>query len=334
VVSIETYLKTNTQSNDLIHIKTIGQLLENRDNILEAPQKLIIGDTSNILFKKDFAGLILKNSILGKPEVERTQGDKVYLRVPAGMNWHKLVEYTVKHNLWGIENLALIPGLVGSAPIQNIGAYGTELSDCAPVVCGINLATMKNQIFTPEECQFRYRESIFKQQLQDKLFIHSVIIRLHTTYQAKLEYKELNNTFKNSKPTQQEIMQTVCRIRQDRLPNPQEEPNLGSFFKNPILDKKTYLTLQKNNPPLNEIPSYEVTNNPQKIKLSAAALIDNCGLKGYQHPNKTAVSKKHALVLTNPQHKSGKDVLELAQYVQTKVQQKYSINLEPEVRIV
>ena len=333
MIAIDTYLKTPTKCQQIINIRSVDDLLQHKHIIAKSPKRLIIGDTSNILFKQNFSGLVLKNSILGKIEIKQ-RSNFTSVKIPAGINWHELVKFTVQNDLWGIENLALIPGLVGSAPIQNIGAYGVELADCNPIVYDIDLHTMKERVFSTQECQFSYRDSIFKQQMiLDSFFIHSLELQLSSNYQAKLEYNELQKAFTNKKPTQLEIMQEVCKMRQSKLPDPQQVPNLGSFFKNPIILKKSYEKLLSLHPTLIEIPAYQMTNE-SLLKLSAAALIEQSGLKGYKHPNGVEVSALHSLVLTNPKHKNGVEVMELAQFIQQSVKQKFGIDLETEVRII
>lgn len=332
MIAIDNYLKTPTTCQYLLTIKDVPSLKENRDKIEQYEKRVIVGDTSNLLFVDNFEGLVLKNRVMGEVLVKpNNQG--VRITVPAGMKWHDLVKYTVTQGWWGIENLALIPGLVGSAPIQNIGAYGVELSDCKPIVYGFHLNTMQQAVFTTEECQFAYRESIFKQSLLDDFFIYAVSLQLSTVYQAKLDYTGLSELSKGKKPTQTQIMSKVCDIRQHKLPDPNKIPNLGSFFKNPVMSKLFYNDLLAQYPQLTSVANYENTEKAS-IKLSAAALIEQSGLKGYQHVAGAGVSNQHALVLINPKHKTGRAILALSTYVQQQVKQHFAIDLQPEIRII
>jgi UDP-N-acetylmuramate dehydrogenase len=292
---------------------------------------LILGGGSNLLFtNRKFDGLIVHNQIKGI-EIEDEDDTHVILKVGGGENWHDLVLYTIINDFGGIENLSLIPGTVGAAPIQNIGAYGVELKDVFHKLEAINLSTGKVESFDKKACQFGYRDSIFKQQLKGKYFITHVYLKLtlydhqlQTTYGAIQEELDQNGQF----PSVDSISKAVIAIRQSKLPDPKKVGNAGSFFKNPVLPKIQYDALKKDHP---NIPCYPVSDT--MVKVPAGWLIDQAGWKGYQKGD-AGVHPKQALVLVNYGEAKGAEIWSLAQQVQKDIEAKYGILLEVEVNII
>ncbi|MDF7667607.1 UDP-N-acetylmuramate dehydrogenase [Orbaceae bacterium ESL0727] len=284
---------------------------------------MIIGEGSNTLFTTDFQGMIIVNRIKGIA-VNETSTDW-QLKVGAGEKWHDLVTYTVEGAMPGLENLALIPGCVGSAPIQNIGAYGVEFKKVANYVELYELATGK--ILTIDDGQYGYRDSIFKQKYADGYAVVAVGIRLAKKWQPVLTYGELKN-FDAQTVTAKMIFDKVCAIRRSKLPDPHVLGNAGSFFKNPIVDQSVVNTLLAHYPTM---PIYPQNN--QCAKLSSGWLIDQCGLKGYQIGG-AAVHQQHALVLVNQNRATSQDIVDLARYIRDSVVQKFAVNLSPEIRFI
>jgi UDP-N-acetylmuramate dehydrogenase len=292
---------------------------------------LILGGGSNLLLTQDFKGFVVKNEIKGINKVSESD-DTVTLRVGGGENWHGLVMHCVGRDLGGIENLSLIPGTVGAAPMQNIGAYGVEIKEVIHNVEAIELSTGKLRTFSNEECRFGYRESIFKQELRDKFFISSITLtltrknhRFNTSYGAIAEVLKEKNV---EKVSVRAISDAVIDIRKKKLPDPEFIGNAGSFFKNPSVAQEVYAAMKKNFPTL---PSYSGENN--LVKIPAAWLIEQCGWKGKTLEN-IGVHKHQALVLVNYGGGDGKKIWRLAQDIQVSVQEKFSITLQPEVNII
>ncbi|MEE2700391.1 MAG: UDP-N-acetylmuramate dehydrogenase [Bacteroidota bacterium] len=289
----------------------------------------VLGGGSNLLFTADYNGLILHNTISGICILEDNEND-VVVEVGAGENWHNFVMWSVSQELSGIENLALIPGTVGASPIQNIGAYGLEVKDTIHKVTAIEVETQKVKIFNNIDCRFDYRNSIFKEELKDKVIIIKVEFKLSkvplnkTTYGAISE--ELENIKKEASP--QNIAEAVINIRSRKLPNPKELGNSGSFFKNPIIETSQFEELKKEFP---EIVGYKVSDT--KTKVAAGWLIENAGLKGYRKAD-VGVHKNQALVLVNYANANGSEIIQLAKEIQAIVKEKYDIQIEPEVNIL
>ncbi|WP_392566774.1 UDP-N-acetylmuramate dehydrogenase [Utexia brackfieldae] len=285
---------------------------------------LILGQGSNTLFTSDFDGVVILNRIMGT--VVRETESHILLHVGAGENWHQLVDKTISEGIKGLENLALIPGCVGSAPIQNIGAYGVEFQKFADYVEVVELATGK--ITTVLDGQYGYRDSIFKHQYGEGYAIVYVGLTLAKQWQPVLAYGDLKN-LNPATVTAQEIFTHICRVRQQKLPDPAVMGNGGSFFKNPVVPTAVFETMRANYP---NIPHYPQASG--EIKLAAGWLIDQCGLKGYQIGG-ACVHKDQALVLVNTHHQaSAQDVVTLARYVRNRVAEKFSVWLEPEIRFM
>lgn len=283
----------------------------------------ILGGGSNTIFLEDYAGTVIQPDFKGIEVKEHT--DNWALHISAGENWHQLVCFCLENNMPGLENLALIPGNCGAAPIQNIGAYGIEFADFCEYVDWYNFETSEQQRLTRDECNFGYRDSIFKGQLKGEGVIVAVGMSIPKLWQPKLSYPGLQEL---QQPTPKQVFDTVVAIRQSKLPDPEQIPNVGSFFKNPVVDNELYQQLSSR---YESMPAFPQANG--KVKLAAGWLIDQCGLKGKQIGG-TAVHKKQALVLTNIANGSGEDLVALATYVRQQVEDKFAIVLEPEVRLI
>ena len=284
--------------------------------------KLPLGGGSNTLFCGPFKGIVVLNRLLGK-EVEIESSDYL-ITVASGEDWPNFVEWCVDNNYFGIENLAMIPGCVGSSPIQNIGAYGVELKDICESVEYLDLNTLTIKNLAHSECLFGYRDSIFKQELKDKVIITAVTLRLSKIWQPLLTYGPLSDLSPVNN-TAKDVFLKVCEIRSNKLPDPNKLGNAGSFFKNPIITNEHYCLLKEKYP---ELPAYEFGVNK---KVAAGWLIDNAGLKGFQI-NDASVHKEQALVLVNNGNATSADILNLANYIKTTVYELYQIELEHEVR--
>lgn len=313
---------------------TVTSLQELKDALaysaLHRLQIMILGGGSNILFVNHFDGLVINMKIKGESII--SQDDKtVLLKVMAGENWHQLVMRCVERGWGGIENLSLIPGSVGAAPIQNIGAYGVELKDVLHHVEFLNIETLEEQSFTTQECQFGYRNSIFKNELKGKVIITSVSIKLNKHPQINTEYRVLADLLKEKgieKPAIKEVSDAVIEIRESKLPDPAIIGNTGSFFKNPIIPILKYQELKNNFP---NIPCYPISD--AEVKLPAAWLIDKAGWKG-KRKGDAGIHHKQALVLVNHGKASGKQLWNFALEIKADVLQKFGVEIEPEVNVI
>ncbi|RUO60469.1 UDP-N-acetylmuramate dehydrogenase [Pseudidiomarina insulisalsae] len=284
---------------------------------------LVLGEGSNTIFTCDFDRPIVR-ILLDHIHVEES-ADYFTLRVGAGVNWHALVSYTLEHTIPGFENLALIPGSVGAAPVQNIGAYGVEVGEYINSVKAWDRQTRRWHTFNRESCEFAYRDSIFKRSA-GRYLITEVEFCMPKAWVARLNYGALKELPPNV--SAQEIMQAVIAIRNSKLPNPDIIPNAGSFFKNPVIEKLQFLELQERFP---AIAHYPVADG--KVKLAAGWLIDQLGLKGFRCGG-AAVHAQQALVLVNQNQAKGEDVLQLAGTIQARVAEVFGVNLEAEVRLM
>lgn len=299
---------------------------------LEAyPNKFVISGGSNMLLTKDIDALVLHINIKGISVVEEDD-DTVVVQAMAGENWHELVLWALDRGYGGIENLSLIPGNVGTAPIQNIGAYGVELKDVFVSCTAMEIATGELKEFDKEACKFGYRDSIFKNTEKGKYIITSVNLRLtKRNHRLNTDYGALEKELLNRNivyPTIRDISNAVIKIRQSKLPDPKEIGNSGSFFKNPIVSRKTFQKLQKKH---SDLPHYEVDEN--QVKVPAGWLIEQCGFKGVRIGD-AGVHEKQALVLVNYGNASGAEILNLAEEIQDAVKKKFKIWLTPEVNII
>ncbi len=290
---------------------------------------LVLGGGSNILFTQPYEGCVILNSLMGK---EKTSEDEehVYLKAYAGENWHELVNFAVDRNWGGIENLALIPGTVGAAPIQNIGAYGVELKDVFYNLEALNLANGRISTFNYADCQFGYRNSVFKQGLRGQYLILSVTLKLFKNPKPITEYKGLKQALEElglSQPSIQEMRDIVATIRREKLPYPDEAGNAGSFFKNPYISKRALRSIQETYPSIPYFPQPDGLN-----KIPAAWLIENAGMKGVRD-GPVGTHTNQPLVVANYGGATGKQVYAFAMRVKKAVQEMFGIELQPEVRI-
>lgn len=309
-------------------VKKIPKMLNNIK--LKGEEFLILGGGSNILFVDDFEGTIIKNELLGIKIIHESD-DEVTLEIGAGESWHKLVAHCVENKWFGIENLALIPGTVGAAPIQNIGAYGSELNDVFISLEAYDIQKNKLRVFHKEDCKFEYRESIFKRDLKNKAIITSVTIRLKKNGVLNTEYEALNAHLKNkgiNSPTIKDVFEAVVEVRKSKLPNPDEIGNNGSFFKNPVIKVSKYKDLKQSYP---NMPCYPLTD--QFVKIPAGWLIDKAGWKGFRSGD-AGVHAKQALVLVNYGAATGKELSELSDRIQQDIKTKYGISLVREVNVI
>ncbi|QKJ88991.1 UDP-N-acetylmuramate dehydrogenase [Paramixta manurensis] len=286
---------------------------------------LLLGEGSNVLFLEDYRGTVVINRLKGIKVEEREEA--WHLQVGAGENWHHLVEYTLKNGFSGLENLALIPGCVGSAPIQNIGAYGVELKDVCEYVDVINLGDGEVFRLQAAECQFGYRDSIFKHAYREGYAIIAVGMVLAKHWQPVMTYGELAQLDPQT-VTPQQIFDGVCRMRRSKLPDPNVTGNVGSFFKNPIVSADKADEICRHYP---QAPRYPQPGG--EIKLAAGWLIEQCQLKGHRIGG-AAVHRQQALVLINEENATGQDIVALAHEVRQRVGDKFAVWLEPEVRFI
>lgn len=298
--------------------------------IYQNNSRFILGGGSNVLFTGDYNGLVIQNQLKGI--TIRQQSDaSIDIEVMAGENWHTLVMYCVQHNWGGIENLSLIPGTVGAAPIQNIGAYGVEVKEVIKSVTGIDLETGLFRTFLNHDCAFEYRDSIFKSKLKESFFISSVTLTLtKKTHRINTSYGVINDVLKQqhiTTPTIQQVSDAVIQIRKSKLPDPTIIGNAGSFFKNPTLTLARYQQLQKLFP---EIPGYNSVN--QEVKVPAGWLIEQCGWKGKRFGD-VGVHTQQALVLVNYANGNGQEIFSLASNIISSVKEKFNIILTCEVNI-
>ena len=312
---------------DFISIETEKQLSDVLSKTT-TPVK-VLGGGSNILMTGDLPFTILHNRIKGINILKKSE-DSIIVEVGAGHNWHKFVTWAVRKGYAGIENLALIPGTVGAAPIQNIGAYGVEQSQCFISLTAFHLSSGKEVILHNDDCQFGYRDSIFKRACKDQYFITHVRYRLSKRHKLVLGYGAIKQKLvenRNTSPTIIDIYQIVIDIRKSKLPDPAILGNSGSFFKNPYVSSRKHQELKEKYP---EMPSYPTEGD--EMKLAAGWLIDQAGWKGKVVGN-TGTYKHQALVIVNHGNATGKEILNLAKAIIDDVEEKYGILLLPEVNI-
>lgn len=320
----------DVKAKQFISVTSVDDLKSIYSSLNNLP-KFILGGGSNMLLTKDIEALVMHINLKGK-EIILQNDEDVLVKANAGENWHEFVLWTLEKGFGGLENLSLIPGNVGTSPIQNIGAYGVELKDTFHSCDALNLETLEIETFTNSSCQFDYRNSIFKQEAKGKYIILSVVFKLttknhvlHTNYGAimsELEQMQITN------PTIQDISNAVISIRKSKLPDPIEIGNSGSFFKNPILSTESFLKLKDNFP---DVPHYVVSKD--EVKVPAGWLIETAGFKGKTLGN-YGVHKKQALVLVNYGGASGNDILELSQLIQHTILRLFDIVIEAEVNII
>ncbi|WP_076417842.1 UDP-N-acetylmuramate dehydrogenase [Colwellia sp. UCD-KL20] len=302
--------------------KTIDDLVELAN--LSLSNFYILGEGFNTLFVKETTPIIIKPEFKGIEIQEHENCTTV--KAAASENWHSFVEFCIEQGINGLENLAFIPGSVGAAPVQNIGAYGVELASYCMEVEWFDFETKSLIIYQHKDCEFAYRESVFKQTLKNKGIIVSVTFRFPKAWQANLSYAGLDHL--PFSVSAKKIMDEVIKVRQAKLPDPYLLPNAGSFFKNPVIDGNQWKILAAKYP---NIPSYPQGDG--KVKVAAGWLIEKTGLKGYQHKG-VGVHEKQALVLVNYNAGQGKYIVDLAIHITNKVKSLFNIDLEPEVRMV
>lgn len=297
----------------------------------EYPSKFVLGGGSNMLITNNLDALVLHINLKGKEVIEE-EGNSVRIEVMAGENWHQMVLWTLENGYGGLENLSLIPGNTGTAPIQNIGAYGVELKDVFESCEALNILSGEIEVFNKEQCQFRYRDSFFKNGGKDKYIITSVrfnlsknIHTLNTSYGSIDDELKKNNI---SNPVIKDVSEAVIAIRQSKLPDPKELGNSGSFFKNPVLSKSEFHEFTSKHP---EAPFYKVTEN--EYKIPAGWLIEQCGFKGRRFGD-AGVHKNQALVLVNYGTATGREILDLAELIMDKVFSEFNLQISPEVNII
>jgi len=308
---------------------------------VQAANKLILGGGSNLLFTQDFAGVVLKNEIRGL-EISSEDGETqtALVRAGAGESWHGLVEYALDQGLSGIENLSLIPGTVGAAPLQNIGAYGAELRDTFDHLEAVDLRTGELRVFAAGECGFGYRESVFKNVLKGQFVVTAVVLRLHrqarpSGYAPNVRYGAIADTLAElgitGEPTSRDVSRAVVHIRRSKLPDPAQIGNAGSFFKNPEISQAKFDHLKSEYP---DLPGYPV---PGGMKVPAGWLIEKAGWKGMRRGPGTGthgVHDRQALVLVNHGGATGSEVRQLAEEIIASVRQQFGLELHPEVNIL
>lgn len=317
----------NVQSKQFIGVKNTEELqyvLRHKKN----EKTLILGGGSNLLLTEDFEGLTVRIESKGIQIIEENEKFAT-VRVAAGENWHEFVLWCLENDLGGVENLALIPGSVGAAPIQNIGAYGVELKSVFLSCEAIAIDNGTTMIFDKAGCQFGYRNSIFKNQLKGQYIITSVNFLLNKApHTINASYKGLREKMEKKNKTIQNVAKAVIAIRSEKLPDPKEIGNSGSFFKNPVITEAQFKNLQNQYP---NIPHYP--DNASKIKIPAAWMIDTLGLKGFRNGD-AGIHKNQAMVLVNYGNATGKDIKALAEKIQSEVAKKFGVNLTAEVNII
>ena len=318
-------------SKYFVEVSSENQLLEIlTDDHLKSVPKMVIGGGSNILFSSNFDGIIIKNSISGINLIDEDD-ENVFVKAGAGIIWNEFVQYCVNRNFGGVENLSLIPGTVGAAPIQNIGAYGQELKNVFNQLSGLYIDSGEKASFNKNQCGFGYRNSIFKNQLKNKFIVTDVIFKLSKHPSLNLDYGGIRKEIENSNIKNisiKNVSEIISDIRRKKLPDPAELGNAGSFFKNPEIEKNRFKKLKEDFP---EIIGYEVS--AELIKIPAGWLIEKTGLKGKRVGN-TGTFPKQALVIVNYGNASSDEILKLKNLIQKSVFEKFQIQLEEEVNII
>ena len=316
----------DVKAKRFISINTIKEL---KEAVANEKELFLLSGGSNLLLTKDIDKLVLHINTKGVV-VNDTEKNHVFITAEAGENWHEFVQWCIAQNYGGLENLSLIPGNVGTAPIQNIGAYGVEIKDSFQQLEAIEISTGNTHTFNKKECAFGYRNSVFKNKLKGKYIITNVTFKLtKNKHQTTIDYGAIRAHLKNNtRPSIKEISEAVIAIRESKLPNPKEIGNSGSFFKNPVVSNTFFNELQKKYP---KAPHYTVSQS--EIKIPAGWLIEQCGFKGKRFGN-AGVHHQQALVLVNHGNATGKEIYALAQNIQETVKNTFEIDLEMEVNVV
>ena len=330
------YRNSSLKKLNTFNVDEVARLIFVVDSISDLPnilsnkkdEILVLGGGSNILFTKPYNGLIINLKNKGKKIIQEDE-NSVLVEVSAGENWHDFVLWTIKNNFGGLENLSLIPGNVGAAPIQNIGAYGVELKDIFYSCKGLMLDTLSEFEFKKTECEFDYRTSIFKSRLKNKIVITSVkLILTKSKHNYNIDYKDLNINLKNTELSVKKISDEVIKIRTSKLPDPKFFGNCGSFFKNPIVNSYTYESILDKFP---NTPAHKIDDN--NYKISAAWLIDQSGFKNKKDKN-VGVYENQPLVIINYGKATGKELLNFALNIKETIYNNFEIGLEEEVIIM
>ena len=335
---IENYplLKLNTFGVDVkakyfTSINTINELIEaTKTNVFKDLELLILGGGSNILFTKDFDGLVILNNIKGKEIISQNQ-QSIFLKIGAGENWHELVMYCVDNGWGGIENLSLIPGNTGTAPMQNIGAYGVEIKETFLELEALEISSGKIVKFNNSDCEFGYRESVFKNKMKNQYIILNITLELKKNPVLNINYGDVKAILESQNiknPAIKEVSNAIIRIRQSKLPDPKKIGNSGSFFKNPLVSLNQLELIKKNYP---NVVNYEINEN--EFKIAAGWLIERAGWKGKKF-NNYGIHEKQALVLVNYGLANGMDIFELSEKIILDIKDKFGITLEREVNII
>ena len=335
---IENYplLKLNTFGVDVkakyfTSINTINELIElTKTNVFKNLALLILGGGSNILFTKDFDGLVILNNIKGKEIIDQNQ-KSIFLKIGAGENWHELVMYCVDNGWGGIENLSLIPGNTGTAPMQNIGAYGVEIKETFIELEALEISSGKIVKFNNSDCEFGYRESVFKNKMKNQYIILNITLELKKNPVLNINYGDVKAILESQNiknPTIKEVSNAIISIRQSKLPDPKKIGNSGSFFKNPIVSLNQLELIKKKYP---NVVNYEINEN--EFKIAAGWLIERAGWKGKKF-NNYGIHEKQALVLVNYGLANGMEIFELSEKIILDIKDKFGITLEREVNII
>lgn len=290
---------------------------------------MVLGEGSNVLFVDDFPGIVVQPRLMGVDRLDESNG-RVRIRAGAGENWHRFVEWTLANGLCGLENLALIPGTVGAAPVQNIGAYGVELEHYIASIDAYDTLEHRQRRLDPSACGFAYRDSRFKRE-RDRWLITAVEFYLPRHAALTLDYAGVRDQLAAAgvaEPTAQEVFEAVCALRRRKLPDPARIGNAGSFFKNPVVSDAQAAFIRDHHP---DLPIWPAGDG--RMKLGAAWLIEQSGLKGYRHGD-AGISDRHALVLVNHGAATGRELFVLARHVQETVEARFGVTLEPEPRVV
>ncbi len=293
--------------------------------------KFVLGGGSNMLLTRDIQALVIHIDLKGK-KVLKEDDDFVWVESQAGENWHEFVLWTIDQNFGGLENMSLIPGNVGTTPVQNIGAYGTEIKDTFVSCEAITIATQVKKTFSKEDCHFGYRESIFKQEVKDQYIITSVVFKLtKRNHKINTSYGDITKELEKQNvttPTLKDVSNAVIAIRQSKLPDPAALGNSGSFFKNPIIPKEQYEKAHALHP---EMPHYVVSET--EVKVPAGWLIEKTGFKGKRFGD-AGIHKNQALVLVNYGNATGQEILAVSRDIQSTVLKEFGIAIEAEVNII
>jgi UDP-N-acetylmuramate dehydrogenase len=318
------------KARQFVAVHTVGELR----TILEehaAQKKFILGGGSNMLLTKDIDALVIHIDLKGK-KIIRENGDHVWVEGNAGENWHEFVLWTIGQDFGGLENMSLIPGNVGTTPVQNIGAYGTEIKDTFVSCDAMHIETREMKTFSKDDCRFGYRESVFKNEIKDQYIITSVIFKLtKRNHKINTSYGDITGELVKNKittPGLKEVSNAVIAIRQSKLPDPKELGNSGSFFKNPIIPKSEFEKIHRGFP---EMKYFEVSDT--QVKVPAGWLIEKAGFKGRRFGD-AGIHKNQALVLVNYGNATGAEILAVSKDIQKTIFDTFGIHIEAEVNVI